>query len=146
MNKCANFQNLFFIRRIWFSLLFFHLCFLPSDILKFVCLSFWINTLAINHIKKLSNVKNLEYVFLINNLRSYFKNCDRIFGTFYRATSKSFWIIIQPFLLNEFSDFHNFFVEKVIKLFIMLTCDSWKCFGLSVFFNICFGEKLIRIK
>ena len=45
--------------------------------------------------KNLSILTNFGYVFHVNNLRSYTKNCNRMIDTFYRATSK-------PLLIHSF--------------------------------------------
>ena len=60
---------------------------LPSDSLKFLYLNIY---LGLKSRKKSSNITKLAFVFHVNDLCSYTKNCDRILDTFYTAISKSF--------------------------------------------------------
>ena len=59
---------------------------LLPEILVFVCLNIYF---SYKSCKNLSRITNLEYIFDVNNLGMCVKNSNRIFGTFYRVTSKS---------------------------------------------------------
>ena len=108
MNKCSDFHIFFLWKNFVFPVAL--LILLPSDILKFVCLSVWILVWAIKKSENWSNITKFGYKIHVNNLFLHVKNCDHMFGYFLQGQIKNvFWIFVQPLLLDESFDFHFFF-------------------------------------
>ena len=142
MDKCSDFHNFFFfLERSFFPVVQF-IKVLPSDSLKFVCLSVLLFAWAINHVK----IDPMSWILDVFLMQIIFGRTPKNCGTFYKATLKSVlnlcsaftleWLIRFPFLLLLLKRcrFHGDIVANKVVM------RQFKIY-LSVSMNICLGWK-----